>query len=92
MREIIARVGGEVPVIYYTKASHHLLAAVARSGADVLSVDWRIEFARSCGRRWGRGSRLQGNVDPAVLFGPAEKIRAATLETPSQRLAVSGTF
>src|SRR5215467_12154767 len=37
VREIISGVGGAVPVIYYTKASHHLLSAVAKAGADVLS-------------------------------------------------------
>ena len=80
MREIIAGVGGAVPVIYYTKASHHLLSAVAKAGADVLSVDWRIDLAEA---RAVLGPRiaLQGNVDPAVLFAPAEKVRAVTQET-----------
>jgi len=83
VRDVIARVGGEVPVIYYTKASHHLLGAVAKAGADVLSVDWRVdlrELRKAVGPRVG----LQGNLDPAILFGPAEKVRAAT-----QELAVS---
>jgi len=77
---IISRVGGEVPVIYYTKASHHLLCAVAKSGADVLSVDWRIDLA-SARATLGPRIALQGNVDPAVLFAPAEKIRTVTRET-----------
>jgi len=34
VQEIIAGLGGSVPVIYYTKASQHLLPAVARSGAN----------------------------------------------------------
>ena len=32
VREIISGIGGAVPVIYYTKASHHLLGAVAKAG------------------------------------------------------------
>src|SRR5215510_7782186 len=39
VQEIIAGVRGLAPMIYYSKASHHLMGAVAESGADVLSVD-----------------------------------------------------
>ncbi len=80
VREIISGVGGAAPVIYYTKASHHLLEAVAKSGADVLSVDWRVDLA-SLRANLGPRVALQGNVDPAVLFAPAEKVRAVTQET-----------
>jgi uroporphyrinogen decarboxylase len=79
VREIISGVSGAVPVIYYTKASHHLLSAVAKSGADVLSVDWRIDLAETRATL-GPKIALQGNVDPAVLFAPAEKVRAVTRE------------
>jgi uroporphyrinogen decarboxylase len=79
VREIITRIDSEVPMIYYTKASHHLLPAIARSGADVLSVDWRVNL-REAREMLGPRIALQGNVDPAVLFGPPEKIRQATLE------------
>ena len=80
VQEIISGIAGAVPVIYYTKASQHLLPAVARSGANVLSLDWRVELAEV---RNSLGSKiaLQGNVDPAVLLGPHEKIRQATLGT-----------
>jgi uroporphyrinogen decarboxylase len=80
VREIISQIAGEVPVIYYTKASHHLLPAIARSGADVLSVDWRINM-REARETLGPRIAFQGNVDPAVLFGPPEKIRRMTLDT-----------
>jgi uroporphyrinogen decarboxylase len=78
VQEITAGLGGSVPVIYYTKASQHLLPAIARSGANVLSIDWRVDLAE-VRRMLGPKIALQGNVDPAVLLGPTEKIREATL-------------
>jgi uroporphyrinogen decarboxylase len=83
VQEIIAALGNKVPVIYYTKASHHLLPAVARAGANVLSVDWRIPLAEV---RQLAGPRvaLQGNLDPAILFAPPEKIRRATLDIAAE--------
>jgi uroporphyrinogen decarboxylase len=81
-QEIVSGLGGKVPVIYYTKASNHLLPAVALSGANVLSVDWRVNL-RELRDALGPRVALQGNVDPAALFGPQEKIRRVTLETIS---------
>jgi uroporphyrinogen decarboxylase len=77
VQQIIEGIGGRAPVIYYTKASHHLIFAEARSGANVLSVDWREDLA-ALRKMLGPSIALQGNVDPAILLGPAEKIRNAT--------------
>jgi uroporphyrinogen decarboxylase len=82
-QEIISGLGGSVPVIYYTKASHHLFPAVARAGANVLSVDWRMNL-QEARKIAGPGIALQGNVDPAVLFGPEEQIRRVTRETVAE--------
>ncbi len=80
VQQIITALGDSVPVIYYTKASAHLMTAVARSGAKVLSVDWRADL-RQLRKELGPKIALQGNVDPAVLLGPAEEIRTVTRET-----------
>ena len=80
VHEIISAIGGTVPLIYYTKASHHLLGAVAKAGANVLSLDWRIDLAETRAKLGPRVA-LQGNVDPAVLFSPVEKVRTVTRET-----------
>ena len=83
VQEVISALRGTIPVIYYTKASHHLLPAVAEAGADVLSCDWRVNLAEL---RETIGSKiaLQGNLDPAVLFGPQEHIRQTTREILEQ--------
>ncbi len=80
MQEIVSSLGKAVPVIYYTKASNHLLLAAADSGADVLSVDWRVDL-RELRKALGPRIALQGNVDPTVLFAPEETIRKVTQET-----------
>lgn len=78
-QEIISAVGAVAPVIYYTKASHHLMPAVVRSGANVLSVDWRVDLA-ALRDEFGPRITLQGNLDPTVLLGPPEAIRKQTQE------------
>ncbi len=70
--------GGATPVILYTKASNHLLPSIARAGAQVLSVDWRVDLAKAR-KQLGRVS-LQGNVNPDVLLGREEGIRQAVRE------------
>jgi uroporphyrinogen decarboxylase len=83
VQQVISGLAGKVPVIYYTKASHHLLPAIVKTGADVLSVDWRVSLSNL---RALAGPRiaLQGNLDPAVLLGPDEKIRRSTLEIAAE--------
>ncbi|HLZ12247.1 MAG TPA: uroporphyrinogen decarboxylase [Candidatus Acidoferrum sp.] len=83
VQEIIREVIGLAPVIYYTKASHHLLTAVVESGANVLSVDWRVNLAelrKLAGPRVG----IQGNLDPALLYAPPDVLRAKTAEIVQQ--------
>ena len=79
VQEIIAGLGSTVPVIYYTKASHHLLASVVKSGANVLSVDWRVSLSE-LRKLAGPRVALQGNLDPAILFAPKERICQTTLD------------
>src|SRR6202049_280452 len=77
---LIEEIGaGDTPVILYTKASSHLLAAVAESGANVLSVDWRVDLAQVRQKVVPRVA-LQGSLDPCVLLGPEHAVRRATAE------------
>lgn len=83
VQQVISGLASKVPVIYYTKASHHLLPAMVKTGADVLSVDWRVSLS-DLRALAGPRIALQGNLDPAVLLGPNEKIRQSTLEIAAE--------
>ncbi|MBP0049703.1 uroporphyrinogen decarboxylase [Marinobacterium sp. AK62] len=67
--------GRRVPVILFTKNGGQWLEVMAEAGADALGLDWttNIDDAR---RRVGDRVALQGNMDPSVLYAPAERIRA----------------
>jgi uroporphyrinogen decarboxylase len=67
------------PKILFAKGSSRHLESLAKSGADVLSVDWNTDLAEAR-RKLGRRVALQGNVDPSVLLGPVEEVRRAARE------------
>lgn len=69
----------KVPKILFAKGSARHLESLAKSGADVLSVDWKTDLAEAR-QRLGRKVALQGNVDPATLLRTADEIRSAALE------------
>lgn len=68
-----------VPIIYFVNGCAPYLDDYAKSGADVLGVDWRIDLDEAR-RRLGDGVALQGNMDPTCLFLPPEKLRERVRE------------
>ena len=47
---------------------------MASSGADIVSLDWTVTMEEGR-RRIGGQMGVQGNLDPAILYGPQEVIR-----------------
>jgi uroporphyrinogen decarboxylase len=76
-RRIFEIVGNRVPRILYINGCANLLESMAASGADVLSIDWRIPIAEAR-QRVGDGVALQGNLDPTLLLGSKERLIAET--------------
>ena len=67
--------GRRIPAILFTKNGGQWLESMARSGADALGLDWTTEIGDARARVGDRVA-LQGNMDPSVLYAPADRIRA----------------
>lgn len=78
-QKIFQIVGDRVPKVLYINGTAHLLERMARSGADVISLDWRVPIGEAR-RRVGDGIALQGNLDPCLLLSDPETIRSRTAE------------
>lgn len=66
-----------VPAILYVNGCSHVLEKMAETGANVLSIDWRIDIAEARKRLRKAGfenTALQGNLDPCALLGSPERI------------------
>jgi uroporphyrinogen decarboxylase len=67
----------DVPTIHFGTGTATLLGAMRDAGGDVIGLDWRIPLDRG----WdeiGDERGVQGNLDPAVLLGPWDRVEAAT--------------
>ncbi len=71
--------GLSVPAILYINGCSHILEKMVDSGANVLSIDWRIDLAEAK-RRVGAEVALQGNLDPCELLGTPETITESVKE------------
>eukprot|EP00850_Spirogloea_muscicola_P014572 SM000105S13917 [mRNA] locus=s105:411438:413666:- [translate_table: standard] len=70
----------DLPIILYASGSGGLLERMASTGVDVVSIDWTVDMAEAR-QRIGEDLAVQGNVDPAVLFGPKHFIERRIYET-----------
>jgi uroporphyrinogen decarboxylase len=66
--------GLDVPTIHFGTGTSALLGRMAAAGGDAIGVDWRIELDRAWAEIGERG--IQGNLDPAALLGPWERVEA----------------
>ena len=68
-----------VPSIHFGTGAVTLLSRMAKAGGDVIGLDWRVPLDEG----WtlaGEDRAVQGNLDPAVLLGPWERVEAAALD------------
>jgi uroporphyrinogen decarboxylase len=75
MRRLFAGLPADVPSIHFGTDTGTLLELQRNAGGDVIGLDWRVDLA-SAWDRLGPDVAVQGNLDPAVLFGPEDEVRA----------------
>jgi len=68
----------DVPRIHFGVTTGEILTLLAKAGADVVGVDWRVPLDEAR-RRLGPDVAVQGNLDPALCLAPwpavAERVR-----------------
>ena len=67
-----------VPVIHFGVGTTAILGDIADAGGDVIGVDWRQPLDEAWARLDGRG--IQGNLDPTLLLGPADRMVSAAAD------------
>jgi uroporphyrinogen decarboxylase len=67
----------DVPTIHFGTATATLLSGMAEAGGDVIGLDWRIPLDAGWAEV-GDDRGVQGNLDPAVLLGPWERVESET--------------
>jgi MtaA/CmuA family methyltransferase len=80
-RRIFAAVkeAGAIPRLHICGDTGHLVADLARSGAEIVDLDWMVDLARAAAT-FGDGPAPCGNFDPVeiMLRGTPEKVAEAT--------------
>lgn len=77
----------DLQIILYISGSGGLMERMSTTGADIISVDHRVDLADAVARirpgfeERGAPVAVQGNMDPGVLFGSREAIERRIIET-----------
>jgi uroporphyrinogen decarboxylase len=82
-RIVSALKGTGVPVILYVNGCSPFLEEMAATGADVISVDWRVSLTEAEHRTRGAVA-LQGNMDPMALYAPTKALRKEAVRVLEQ--------
>ena len=74
---LIEQLPGGVPVIYFGTNTTHLLPAMVATGPDVIGMDHVVDLVAEWDSLGGPDAiSVQGNLDPALLLAPTERVIA----------------
>ncbi|MEM8830849.1 MAG: uroporphyrinogen decarboxylase [Cyanobacteria bacterium P01_G01_bin.19] len=79
----IKQTHSDTPLILYINGSAGILKQMARSGVDIISLDWTVKMAEAR-HKLGKDIKVQGNIDPGVLYGSQDLIRDRIKDTIHQ--------
>ncbi|NTW55593.1 MAG: uroporphyrinogen decarboxylase [Chlorobiaceae bacterium] len=65
----------ETPVIVFSKDCNTILSDIADTGCDAMGLGWGIDISKARAELKDRVC-LQGNMDPTILYGTPERIKA----------------
>ena len=77
IKQICDALSGTVPITVFAKGAHFSLEDLSTLNCSTIGLDWNTppEFARNI---IGNNFTLQGNLDPAVLYGSGKDIVSTT--------------
>ncbi|MBC8524478.1 MAG: uroporphyrinogen decarboxylase [Chlorobium phaeobacteroides] len=65
----------DTPVIVFSKDCNTILSDIADTGCDAMGLGWNMDISKARAALKDRVT-IQGNMDPTVLYGTHDKIRA----------------
>jgi len=75
MRDIIAKLGGKVPVIQFSLGTHGNWPDLVATGPNVIGIDWQTSLAE-VRKVIPESIGLQGNLSPTMLSDVTPEIAA----------------
>ena len=81
--DIVKKEYPDTPIILYISGSAGVIERMAKTGVDIISLDWTVDI-KEASERIPDNIGIQGNVDPGILFGSKQSIANRINETFSK--------
>ena len=66
--DIVKKEFPNTPIILYISGSAGVIERMAKTGVDIISLDWTVDI-KEASERIPNDIGIQGNIDPGILFG-----------------------
>jgi uroporphyrinogen decarboxylase len=89
VQQVVAAITPGIPVISFATGNPQLIPLIAKSGAGVISVDWRIRLDDAW-QMIGSERAIQGNLDPMTLLADPAQLRGRASQILEQAAGRTG--